>query len=343
MIKKVLILTISLFLVSSNVHSSEETIEINNDSLYSKEKLEKEYKKSIKNNNYIRASSIFQKILKTNPSDENRFLYAELLYKANKLDDSYNEYKEIYNKTKNIYYKNSSLERMRHINFIRNEKKNNLNKEKQVLLIKNEPKVHYLCNPYSPSITENGNIYRWNKSDFPLKVYIPKPDISLNLVDEPSDYVNYVIESFKNWEIASNGLVKFDIIDSQEKASIIVNWKNYFEDEAWGKAQFPHYDNEFKRKISFLYLAVRAQPGTAIYTKNEVLFSKKELIEIITHEIGHTLGLSHSYAYVGNEDIMVPYMYSKMPNYVAKITSRDIKSLYNLYMLPENMLYKCVD
>lgn len=336
------ILLASLFLISSNISFAQETIEINNDNLYSKSKLKKEFKKAMDNDDYIRASTLLSKILKSNPTDENKFLYAELLYKANKLEESYNEYKKIYKTTKDNYYKTNSLERMRYIEFINNSKKTaSLNKNKPTLLIKNESKIHYLCNPSAPSI-ERGNIYRWDKSDFPLKVYIPKPDYSFDLVDEQSDYINYVIQGFKNWEIASNNLVKFETTYTEKNANIIVNWKNYFEDEAWGKAQLPHYDKEFNRKISFLYLAVRAQPGTALYTDNEVLFSKKELIEIITHEIGHTLGLNHSYGYVGNEDIMTPYMYSKMPGYIAKITSRDLNSLYNLYALPDNKLYKCI-
>ncbi|GIW23513.1 MAG: hypothetical protein KatS3mg068_2520 [Candidatus Sericytochromatia bacterium] len=340
MIKKI-ISVIYILIILSNLSVAQKVIEINNNTLYSESKIKKEYQKAIKNNDYIRASSLFEKILKIEPKESNKFQYAELLYKAKKIDEAYKQYEFIYKQTKNNNYKLKALLRMKNISFIKDNSKI-LNKNKPILLIKNDSENHYLCNPSSPTII-NGSVFRWDKSDFPIKVYIPEPNKNFNLDRAPSDYIKYVKKALSNWEITSRDLVKFEITNIESEANIIVNWINYFENEdTWGKANFPIFMKEFNKKVSFLYLAVRAQPGTAIYTEKSVLFSEKELIEIITHEIGHSLGLNHSFAYKGNEDIMTPYLYSKMPGYISKITNRDINTLYNLYSLPDNNIYKCI-
>ena len=63
---------------------------------------------------------------------------------------------------------------------------------------------------YFREVAANGKIVRWNRASFPLKVYVQDtPDV-------PDYYREVVIRAYQSWERASEGLVSFEIVETQE-------------------------------------------------------------------------------------------------------------------------------
>lgn len=73
---------------------------------------------------------------------------------------------------------------------------------------------------YFRELVANGKIIRWNKSSFPLKVYVQDTE------DVPGYYREIVMSAYQSWERASEGFVRFEIVESPDGADI----KNYFKD-----------------------------------------------------------------------------------------------------------------
>ena len=73
---------------------------------------------------------------------------------------------------------------------------------------------------YFRNIAKNGKIIRWNKSSFPLKVYIQ------DSADVPEYYREVVMSAYKAWERASEGLVSFEIVENPNEADMKCYFKN---------------------------------------------------------------------------------------------------------------------
>ena len=59
---------------------------------------------------------------------------------------------------------------------------------------------------YFRDVAANGKIIRWNKSSFPLKVYIQ------DSAEVPAYYREIVMSAYQAWQRASEGLVRFDFV-----------------------------------------------------------------------------------------------------------------------------------
>ena len=69
---------------------------------------------------------------------------------------------------------------------------------------------------YFRELVANGKLIRWNKSSFPLKVYIQDTE------DVPAYYREVVMSAFQTWQRASEGLVRFEIVENAESSKKLV-------------------------------------------------------------------------------------------------------------------------
>lgn len=162
---------------------------------------------------------------------------------------------------------------------------------------------------YFRQVCKNGKIIRWNKSTFPLKVYIEDSK------DLPDYYREIVMNAYTSWQRASEGLVRFEFVESPSEADM--------------KCYFKNTDN--KNSIGVHAFAVS---GNKI-TDSVIVFNKtdnkghshdsKQLYSSALQEIGHSLGLT------GASQSIYDVMYPIGTKFNTEITSRDLKTLGLLY------------
>ena len=162
---------------------------------------------------------------------------------------------------------------------------------------------------YFRQVCKNGKIIRWNKSTFPLKVYI---EDSKSL---PDYYKEIVMNAYTSWQRASEGLVRFEFVESPSEADM--------------KCYFKNTDN--KNSIGVHAFAVS---GNKI-TDSVIVFNKtdnkghshdsKQLYSSALQEIGHSLGLT------GASQSIYDVMYPIGTKFNTEITPRDLKTLGLLY------------
>ena len=164
---------------------------------------------------------------------------------------------------------------------------------------------------YFREIAANGKIVRWNKASFPLKVFIQDtPDL-------PDYYREIVMSAFYAWQRASEGLVRFDIVENANEAQVKCYFKNNNTDDnaPIGVQTFDVKGNSIvSSTINF----------KKVDSKRHNLDSK-QLFSSALQEIGHTLGLN------GKSPSIYDVMYPIGTKFNTEITARDLKSLALLY------------
>jgi len=162
---------------------------------------------------------------------------------------------------------------------------------------------------YFRKVCQNGKIVRWNKNSLPLKVYIQ------DSTDVPTYYREVVMSAYQAWQRASEGLVRFEFVESPSEANM--------------KCYFKHNDN--KNSIGVHAFSVN---GNKI-TDSNIIFNKvdykghshdsKQLFSSALQEIGHSLGLT------GSSPSIYDVMYPIGTKFNTEITPRDLKTLALLY------------
>ena len=162
---------------------------------------------------------------------------------------------------------------------------------------------------YFRNICKNGKIVRWNKASFPLKVYIEDSK------SVPTYYREVVMNAYLAWQRASEGLVRFDFVESPENAEM--------------KCYFKNTDN--KNSIGMQAFSVNGN----IITESVIIFNKvdnkgfshdsKQLFSSALQEIGRSLGLT------GKSQSIYDVMYPIGTKFNTEITPRDLKTLALLY------------
>ena len=163
---------------------------------------------------------------------------------------------------------------------------------------------------YFRSICQNGKIIRWNKDTMPLKVYIQDSS------DVPEYYREIVMSAYKAWQRASEGIVRFEFVESPSEADMKCYFKN---------------SNDNKDSIGVHAFSVN---GNKI-TDSVIVFSKtdkkghshdsKQLFSSALQEIGHSIGLT------GKSSSIYDVMYPVGTKFNTEITMRDLKTLALLY------------
>ena len=162
---------------------------------------------------------------------------------------------------------------------------------------------------YFRNVCKNGKLIRWNKNSLPLKVYIEDSK------SVPEYYREVVLSAYQAWQRASEGLVRFEYVETPQEADM----KCYFR------------VTENKDSIGTHAFSVN---GNTI-TDSVIVFSKtdkkgynhdsKQLFSSALQEVGHSLGLT------GKSPSIYDVMYPIGTKFNTEITPRDLKTLALLY------------
>ncbi len=164
---------------------------------------------------------------------------------------------------------------------------------------------------YFREIAANGKIVRWNKSSFPLKVFIQ------DTPDMPDYYREIVMSAFYSWQRASEGLVRFEIVEDDKDAQVKCYFKNMNNDD-----NSPIGVQSFDVKGNKL---VSSNINFKKFDSKKHNLDSKQLYSSALQAIGHTLGLN------GKSPSIYDVMYPIGTKFNTEITARDLKSLALLY------------
>lgn len=162
---------------------------------------------------------------------------------------------------------------------------------------------------YYRSVVANGKIIRWNTATFPLKVYIQ------DSADVPEYYREIVMSAYQAWQRASEGLVKFEFVETPSEADM--------------KCYFKNTDNRKSIGVhSFSISGNKITDSTIIFNRkdeNNHSLDSKQLFSSALQEIGHSLGLT------GKSTSIYDVMYPIGTKFNYEITTRDLKTLALVY------------
>ena len=162
---------------------------------------------------------------------------------------------------------------------------------------------------YFRNVAKNGKIIRWNKSTFPLKVYVQ------DSADVPGYYRDVVMSAYQAWQRASDGLVTFDFVEDANDADMKCYFKNTDNTKSIGVHAFTINGNKITA-------------STIIFNKVDAKghsLDSKQLFSSALQEIGHSLGIT------GASPSIYDVMYPVGTKFNTEITARDLKTLALIY------------
>jgi len=162
---------------------------------------------------------------------------------------------------------------------------------------------------YFRNVASSGKIIRWNKSTFPLKVYVQ------DTADVPEYYREVVMSAYLAWQRASEGLVSFEFVEDASDADM--------------KCYFKNTDNHKSIGVhSFTVSGNKITASTIVFNKTDAKnhsLDSKQLFSSALQEIGHSLGLT------GASPSIYDVMYPIGTKFNTEITTRDLKTLALVY------------
>lgn len=165
---------------------------------------------------------------------------------------------------------------------------------------------------------KNDRIIRWPDNFFPLTFYIA-PFRWYKGKGSEAVYYGMVTKALREWETASKGRCRFQLVNTLNESQINLDWKRV-DRKSLGYCQF-HFDATAR-----LYSA-EVQIGLSDGLLHAQYMDEKEVYHTILHEIGHSLGLGHSP--YQNDIMYTPHQYGNIT-----LSKRDCYSIQWLYNLP---------
>lgn len=170
---------------------------------------------------------------------------------------------------------------------------------------------------YVAESLKKGRIMRW--TFMPLNVYIA-PMKFYSKRGEDLKYRSLVIRALNEWQNATKGKVKFKVVNTLLESNVNIDWKRV-ERKALGHCYFS-YDSS--NRLFGAEVAIGLTEGIV----HADYMDEGEVYHTILHEIGHAVGLGHSY---NPADIM----YTPHQKGINKISQGDILTVNWLYSLPQ--------
>jgi len=137
---------------------------------------------------------------------------------------------------------------------------------------------------YLQESIKNGRLMRWN--NMPLKVYIA-PMKFYSKQGQDAKYRRFVREALDEWHRISNGKVSFVIVDNLLSSQVNIDWQRV-QRQALGHCVF-QYDRNNRLFSAEVMIGLTEGLVHADYDNDG------EVYHTILHEIGHAIGLGHSY------------------------------------------------
>lgn len=177
---------------------------------------------------------------------------------------------------------------------------------------------------YLDSVFYGGKIVRWNKAEFPLRIYIE------DLPSMPNYYSKAFETAAKVWEDESEKIVTVDFVDNEDDANIVFKTaereKNIREvelDETTTLAYTkPIFDGNKLKKTEIIFFE-KDTDGKMV--------KPYEVLNIAVHEFGHALGLwGHSN---DKNSVMYAFFDAKHQKQGSFLNKQDKTTLRLLYMV----------
>lgn len=170
---------------------------------------------------------------------------------------------------------------------------------------------------YLQESIKNGRLMRWNM--MPLKVYIA-PMKFYSKQGQDAKYKHFVRQALDEWHKISNGKVSFIIVDNLLSSQINIDWQRV-QRQALGHCVF-QYDRNNRLYSAEVMIGLTEGLVHADYNNDD------EVYHTILHEIGHAIGLGHSYF---KNDIM----YTPHQKGISHVGPGDKLTVNWLYTFPQ--------
>ena len=182
---------------------------------------------------------------------------------------------------------------------------------------------------YIEQVSNENGIIRWDKSAFPLKVFIQIADSNV-----PDYYKVEILRALNQWHTIT-GFLSFALVDNQDAANIYIKIAP-LPANVCSNGECKYVVGETSPTIQ---KGILKKMTITLYDKDAhgQYFSDKEMFNTILHEMGHALGIEgHSYnsndimymSQSGAEDIYAPYKSSFQ--YISSADLNTITLLYNM-------------
>jgi len=172
---------------------------------------------------------------------------------------------------------------------------------------------------YFVEVTREG-VIRWQAQQMPLRIYIAPGD---GIPGYRPQFTDLLKQSFDSWSQASNGLIRFALVEKPEQAQIVCQWSND--------------PNKFKNIAEAGHAVLDSSTRTGL-VRGTITILTVPLVEQVPvtdnrmrrtclHEIGHVLGLA---GHTSNpEDAMFHTM--GVADQWKDLTPRDANTIVRLY------------
>jgi predicted Zn-dependent protease len=184
---------------------------------------------------------------------------------------------------------------------------------------------------YLQSLLSQKGAARWPREQFPLKVFIQKPD---KVFGVPEDSDNLLLNSFEAWNTATGKRMPIQVVDDRKIASITVRWTEH-------PSEVKTKDNvHIEQGVTLVraYTLENVDVGVIKHADITLLtvsrdsgkpLSTDKMRSVCLHEIGHALGL------LGHSPNSADTMYfSNSARQLPSLSRRDKCTMAKLYGAP---------